>query len=225
MNGPQDLGGAMGFGPVVPEVDEPVFHDDWERRSFAVTLAAGFLGRWNIDMARYARESLPPARYLASSYYEIWALGLEKLLVERGLAGADELAAGRALHPPTPGIRSVARESVGKILGRGGPTERSLAGQPRYTVGAHVRTRNLHPTGHIRLPRYARDKVGKVVALHGAHVFPDTNARGEGEQPQWLYTVAFEGSTLWGPHTTASSVRLDLWESYLDPAEPVSDPQ
>jgi nitrile hydratase len=218
VNGPQDLGGAMGFGPVIPEPDEPVFHAPWERRAFALTLAAGFLGRWNIDMARFARESLPPARYLSSSYYEIWALALERLLVERGLAGADELVAGRALHPPASGIRPVARESVAKILGRGGPTERQVPDEPRYAVGDRVRARNLHPQGHIRLPRYARGKVGEVVARHGAHVFPDTHARGEGEQPQWLYTVAFAGGELWGEHTTAASVRLDLWESYLEPA-------
>jgi nitrile hydratase len=218
VNGPQDLGGAMGFGPVVPEPDEAVFHEPWERRAFALTLAAGFLGRWNIDMARFARESLPPARYLASSYYEIWALALEKLLVERGLAGADEVAAGRALHPPTPGVRPIARESVAKILGRGGPSERSIAGQPRFVVGERVRARNLHPVGHIRLPRYVRGKVGEVVAMHGAHVFPDTHARGDGEHPQWLYTVAFAGAELWGTDTTAGSVRLDLWESYLEPA-------
>ncbi|TIM18145.1 MAG: nitrile hydratase subunit beta, partial [Mesorhizobium sp.] len=80
MNGPQDLGGQMGFGPVAPEKDEPYFHADWERRALGVTLCAGAMGAWNIDESRHARESLHPADYYASSYYEIWIKALETLL-------------------------------------------------------------------------------------------------------------------------------------------------
>jgi nitrile hydratase beta subunit len=221
MNGPHDLGGAMGFGPVVPEPDEAVFHAAWEKRAFAITLAAGFLGRWNIDMARSARESLPPARYLASSYYEIWALALERLLVDRGLVGADEIAARRALRPPSPGVKAVPAGAVAAVLARGGPTERNVTQAPRFAVGDAVRALNMHPLGHVRLPRYVRGKLGKVIAVHEAHVFPDTNARGDGEHPQRLYTVAFSGAELWGPDTTAASVRVDCWESYLARAESV----
>lgn len=219
MNGAQDLGGMMGFGPVLPEADEPVFHAEWERRAFAITVASGFCGRWNIDMARSARESLSPPQYLASSYYEIWFEGLRRLLTARGMVGADELETGRLLRAPLPGISAVPRERVAEILARGGPTERAVAAPARFRVGQSVRTRNLHPTGHTRLPRYARDKVGTVVALHGGHVFPDTNARGEGESPQWLYTVAFSGRTLWGELSSADSVRVDCWESYLMDAD------
>ena len=85
MNGAQDLGGMMGFGPVSPEPDEPAFHAEWEKRALAVTLACGGLGEWNIDMSRHARETLPPPEYLTSSYYEIWTKGLLKLLAARGL--------------------------------------------------------------------------------------------------------------------------------------------
>ncbi len=215
MNGAQDLGGMMGFGPVQPEADEPVFHAEWERRAFAITLASGFCGQWNIDMARSARESLPPAQYLASSYYEIWFEGLRRLLVSRGMLGADELESGSPLHAALPGIRATPRDRVAAVLARGGPTERAAIAPARFAVGQSVRTRNLNPTGHTRLPRYARDKIGTVVALHGTHVFPDTNARGEGESPQWLYTVAFSGKALWGEQSSADSVRVDCWESYL----------
>lgn len=220
MNGPQDLGGAMGFGPVLPEADEPIFHEPWERRAFALTLAAGFLGRWNIDMARSFRESLPPARYLASSYYEIWTLALERLLVARGLVSEEELAAGRPISPASSGLRVPDAAASRKILATGGPTEREPAAAARFAPGDAVITRNMHPVAHTRLPRYARGKHGVIVSCHGAHVFPDTNARAEGEHPQWLYTVAFEGSELWGQDTTADSVRLDLWESYLLPVDP-----
>jgi len=93
VNGVHDMGGMHGFGPVVAEADEPVFHAEWERRAFALTLAAGFLGEWNIDMSRWAREQMPPARYLAASYYEHWLWGLEHLLVERGLLTREEIEA------------------------------------------------------------------------------------------------------------------------------------
>src|SRR5947209_8785534 len=99
MNGAHDMGGMHGFGPVRPEPDEPVFHTEWERRAFALTLAMGMPGGWNIDMSRAARESLPPAEYLAKSYYQIWLAGLEKLLAEGGLAVGEEIAAGHARGP------------------------------------------------------------------------------------------------------------------------------
>src|SRR5262249_21270475 len=96
MNGIHERGGMHGFGPVDPEPNEPVFHHEWERRAFALNLASGFLGRWNIDMGRYAREHMPPAEYLATTYYEHWLYGLERLLVEKGLVTASELAAMRS---------------------------------------------------------------------------------------------------------------------------------
>ena len=119
MNGAQDLGGMMGFGPVEPEADEPVFHSQWERRAFALTMAAGFTGQWNIDMSRSARESLPPAQYLSSSYYEIWFEGLKRLLVDRAMASEEEIAAGRSLAPAKTGPRVLAADSVREALARG----------------------------------------------------------------------------------------------------------
>ncbi len=96
MNGAHDLGGLHGLGPIDPEQDEPVFHADWERRVFALTLAMGARGEWNIDMSRFARESMDPAAYLATSYYEHWLHGLESLLAERGQVTPAELQARMA---------------------------------------------------------------------------------------------------------------------------------
>ncbi len=216
MNGAQDLGGMMGFGPVVPEANEPVFHAQWERRAFALTMAAGFTGQWNIDMSRAARESLPPAQYLSSSYYEIWFEGLKRLLVDRGLLSGEELAAARSLGPAAPGVRVLAPDKVPEALARGGPSERAASGPARFAQGDAVRTLEMNPVHHTRLPRYARGKTGRIVALHGAHVFPDTNAHGLGERPQWLYTVCFEAQELWGADTTAASVCVNCWEPYLE---------
>lgn len=219
MNGAQDLGGAMGFGPIQPEPDEPPFHAGWERRALAVTLAAGATGTWTIDESRHARESLHPADYLASSYYEIWIKGLERLLARHGLVEGRELETGRALAPAIPVRRVLKREAVAPALARGSPADRAPEGPPRFAVGDPVRTRNLHPTGHTRLPRYARDKRGVVERVHGAHVFPDASAQGAGERPQWLYTVRFAGPELWGEASDPTLlVSIDAWDSYLEPA-------
>lgn len=217
MNGAHDMGGAQNFGPVVPEVNEPRFHQAWERRAFALTLAMGGARRWNLDQSRSARESLPPAQYLASSYYQIWLDGLVALMLERGLVTRDELDDGRMREPPARPFSALTAAKVVSALASGASTERQTAGPARFRVGDAVRTLAMNPPTHTRLPRYCRDKRGTVVALHGAHVFPDANARGS-EDPQWLYTVRFEGAELWGTDTSASSVYVDCWEPYLEPA-------
>src|SRR5882672_4383710 len=124
MNGGQDLGGTRGHGPVEPEPNEPAFHAEWERRAFALTLAMGMPGGWNIDMSRFARENRPPDEYLSMSYYQIWLARLEALMAERGLAGDDEIEAGHALHAAQPVKRVLSPADVAKTLHRGGPTGR-----------------------------------------------------------------------------------------------------
>jgi nitrile hydratase subunit beta len=218
MNGAQDMGGMMGFGPIVPEKDEPVFHAAWERRAFALNLAMGASGGWNIDQGRSARESLHPAEYLAKSYYEIWVAGLQKLIAERGLVTEDEIAAGKSLRPPRPVPLVLIAESVPGLLAKGGPTQRTAVKPQRFEVGHWVRARNINPAGHTRLPRYVRGHVGIITHTHGVHVFPDANATGRGEDPQWLYTVRFAARELWGEAADPrATVSVDAWESYLEP--------
>lgn len=218
MNGPQDLGGQMGFGPVDPEVDEPRFHADWERRALALTLAAGTMGVWSIDESRFFRESLHPVDYYSSSYYEIWIKALEWMLVSHDMVTDEELAAGTKLGEGAAARRVLKPEDVGPVLARGGPADRQLDDPPDFAPGDRVRTRIFHPTGHTRLPRYARGKAGRIEAHHGGFVFPDTNAMGQGEQPQHLYTVVFDGPEIWGPDSDPRlTVSIDAWESYLEP--------
>lgn len=219
MNGGADMGGMQGFGPVRHEGEnEPKFHAAWEKRVLAMTLAVGATGQWNIDMSRSARESLPPPQYFAKSYYEIWLAGIEKLMIERGMISAEEVDAGRVLAPPKKLPRILTAEAVPVVLAKGGPTERPSDQPARFKVGDRVRARNMHPAGHTRLPRYVRGHIGTIELLHGVHVFPDSNAKGQGEQPQWLYTVRFEGRALWGPDADpALSVSVDAWDSYLEP--------
>ena len=219
MNGAQDLGGMMGFGPVIAEKNEPVFHADWEKRALGVTLCCGVLGEWNIDISRHARETLHPADYLSSSYYEIWTKGLLKLLAARGLVSREEIEAGRSLVAPKATRPPLKAADVPARLAGGGPCDRPLDRAARFAIGDRVRTRNIHPTGHTRLPRYARGKLGVIESRQGSFVFPDSNAHGKGEDPQWIYSVVFKGPELWGAESDpALSVAIDCWEPYLESA-------
>jgi nitrile hydratase subunit beta len=218
MNGVHDMGGMHGFGTVSPEPHEPVFHADWERRVLALTLAMGATGEWNLDASRFARENRPPDEYLNKSYYEIWLAGLQRLLAEHGLVSEDEISAGRALEPCKPVRKILAAADVAAALTRGAATNRERAQPAVFNVGDRVRAKNMNPHTHTRLPRYVRGHIGTVSATHGCHVFPDTNAHGRDEDPQWLYTVSFDGRELWGPEADrALTVSIDAFEPYLEP--------
>jgi nitrile hydratase subunit beta len=218
MDGIHDMGGMHGFGKVEPKQDEPVFHAPWEGRTMALNRALGYTGIWTIDQTRYGIERLPPDVYLNSSYYKKWAVRLENLLIEKGLIGADELKAGHSLRPGKQLKRTLAAADVPNTLSRGSFT-RPAPGPAGFKPGDRVRTKNIHPETHTRLPRYARDRVGVIEAVRGCHVFPDTAAIGKGDDPQWLYTVLFDGRELWGKDTDPTlKISIEAFEPYLDPA-------
>ena len=207
MNGVHDMGGVHGLGPVAPDPDEPLFHEPWESRVLALTLATAAWGRWNIDVSRHARESIRGERYLPMSYYERWFDGLTTLLEASDLM---------AMEAATPQLRA---EAVLPAMRRRNPYSRPEAGPARFAVGDHVRARIINPVGHTRLPRYARGRAGVIDADHGVHVFPDSNAHGQGEDPRRLYGVLFTARELWGEAAAErDTVRMDLWEPYLEPA-------
>jgi nitrile hydratase subunit beta len=219
MDGGQDMGGVPWSEPVKPEPNEPTFHAEWERRAFALTLAMSMPGGWNIDMSRFAREDRPPDEYRAMSYYQIWLAGLERLILERKLIAEDEVAAGKTLHPAKPVTRILTSDGVAAMLHRGGPTERATTRPARFAVGARVRAKIMNPPTHTRLPGYVRGHAGTIERVLGYHVFPDSNATGKGEDPQWLYTVTFSGAELWGKDSDPTlDISVDAWEPYLDPA-------
>lgn len=222
MNGAHDLGGRHGFGPIdpEPEAQEPVFHDAWERRIFGLALAVGALGRWNLDMSRFARERQHPVEYLRHTYYENWLAGLERLLVEKGLVTSEELATGKAAGVADTETRQrvLKAENVAKVMAKGSPVTMNIGTSPRFKSGDRVRAMNRHPIGHTRQPRYVRGRIGVIHAYYGAHIFPDRNAEGS-KEGRHLYNVRFEASELWGvPANGRSAVYVDLWEDYLEPA-------
>lgn len=221
MNGVHDLGGMQGFGPVAPEPEttEPLFHTEWERRAFALTLACGALGKWSLDKARFVRESMEPAHYLRSSYYEKWFEAVSRQLVETGLVTAEEMDGSAAPVSIAPGSARVLKAAVvDAVLAKGSPTALDAPAPARFGVGDRVRARNLHPAGHTRAPRYVRGHAGTVVLHHGGHVFADASASGE-RRGEHLYTVRFMAREIWGADAAeGDSVMVDLWEPHLEPA-------
>ena len=217
MNGVHDMGGMHGMGPIDHEKDEPVFHASWEARVFAMNRALGAWGKWNLDASRHSRELIPPVEYLRMSYYEKWVAGLTELAVEHGLVTRAELETGVPSSPKA--MPPLTADSVSRLISRGQPAKRDVAVNARFKAGQRVRARNINPTGHTRLPRYARGKLGVIVVDHGVFVLPDSNAHFKGENPQHLYSVRFAARELWGtqaaPH---DSVYLDMWDDYLDHA-------
>jgi len=218
MNGIHDMGGMDGFGAVHPDENGPVFHGAWEGVVMAASRVMGAIGAWNIDQGRYGIEQLPPHLYL-SSYYHRWLARCEWALVKYGYADADEIAAGRSLRPGKAAPRGKFTMANLDRVGSRGSYARPQSAAARFAVGDRVRARNMHPRGHTRLPRYVRGHIGVVERLHGCQVFPDSAAAGEGDNPQWLYTVRFDGRDLWGADADPTlKVSVEAFEPYLDAA-------
>jgi nitrile hydratase len=217
MDGIHDMGGMDGFGKIEVEENEPPFHEKWEGRVMAMQRAMIFAGAWAIDHLRYAQERIPPHIYLDASYYQKWALGMETNVVERGFASADEIEAGHALRRGRTLARKFTSDLVPEKLTRGS-FYREPQAPARFHPGDRVRTKNIHPATHTRLPRYARDKIGVIERNNGCQIFPDSVAANLGDNPQWLYTVVFDGRELWGPDSDPTlKVSIEAFEPYLDP--------
>ncbi|MBT3369938.1 MAG: nitrile hydratase subunit beta [Rhodospirillaceae bacterium] len=217
MDGIHDMGGMDGFGPIPIEQDEPVFHAPWEGRMWALNAALGALGHWNIDAGRYALEQMNPALYLNSSYYLRWLYRTEDILV------AHEMVSREEIETP-PGQRQVEKQaeplSHAEIVARARAAKSARSDvdvTAGFKAGDLVRARNIHPTGHTRLPRYVRGRTGLIEKDYGVFVFPDTRAVFAGDKPQHLYSVSFTAQELWGEEAAAKDkVYLDIWDDYLE---------
>jgi nitrile hydratase len=217
MNGIHDMGGMHGLGPIVYDKNEPVFHGVWEGRVWGLISNLGPWGRgrrWG--NSRYDLERIPPAEYLRMSYYERWFTLIVNRLLRSDLITPAELETGKAdprrpkptLLPAAPPTATVTASQNARIIAR-------------FKPGQKVRSRNLHPVGHTRQPRYTRGKLGVIVRDNGTFAVQDTDTDGQSlrGRPQHVYCVRFAARELWGDAASSrDSVYVDLWEDYLEHA-------
>lgn len=217
MDGIHDMGGMQGFGRTMTPRAGPPFAEPWEGKAFALGLLAIRAAGSNLHAFRHAVERVPPADYL-SGYYSRWLAGAQNLLADSGIVSDQEVAARAARlrgeqvdepPPPTPNQPDMASGGPGNL--------RSLDRPPAFAVGDIVRTKDLDPVGHTRLPRYVRRRSGTVTAVQPAQVFPDSAAHYLGEDPQHVYSVEFSSAQLWGAGAEPFSLTIDLFEPYLEP--------
>ena len=200
----------------------PSFTPIGRRRAYALVSLVMGAAQVNIDEFRHAIERIPPARYLASSYYERWIAAAETVLVEHGIATRDELLAKEdAAIDPRQIANAVATHGPAPVKDQPG----SKPPRARFAKGDRVRARNMNPSGHTRLPRYVRGKAGVIARDWGVFVFPDTNAHHAGTKPQHCYSVLFGARELWGKPTSREQLYIDLWEDYLEPIASKSKPK
>jgi nitrile hydratase len=219
MNGVHDMGGQQDMGPVVYEKDEPVFHASWEARIYALNRAMRALRKWSLDTDRHALELMSPVDYLRMSYYERWVYRLEAHVVQYGLVSREEIESGQPAPSFTKASPALTLATADRWLDRGIASSHDPSVRPSFKVSQRVRARNINPTGHTRLPRYARGKIGVIVRDHGVYIFPDSNAHFQGEKRQHVYSVRFAARELWGASASPrDSVHLDVWDDYLERA-------
>jgi nitrile hydratase len=219
MNGVHDMGGMHGMGPIQEEKNEPVFHERWEGRVFALRRATAAWGRWNLDGTRHEVELVPPAEYLRMSYYERQFAAFLETLVKSGLVTREEIESGTPAQGSPKAVPALSVEKATALIAKGAPASRNVPVAARFQTGQRVRARNINPPTHTRLPRYARGKLGVIERDHGVFVFPDTNAQGLGEKPQHVYSVRFTARELWGDDAKPKdTVVVAMWDDYLEPA-------
>lgn len=217
MNGAHDLGGMQGFGPVLPEKNEPVFHAAWEGRLVAIRRALIAAGKLPGSI-RLGIERLPAAEYFSESYYEHWYASVVWMLIEHGVVTPEEISSGKPAAGSLKSSVAVTAEEAVKVPFRVPHGMLNVDVPQRFAAGQKVRARNIHPPRHTRLPRYVRGHVGTVEQTRGVQAFPDTDVYGLGQNPQHVYSVRFAARELWGEAASSrNSVYLDLWEAYLEP--------
>jgi nitrile hydratase len=181
-----------GFGRLDIETDERLFHEPWEGRVWRLQRAV--IGpNTTIDRIRYTIEQMPPAEYLAASYYERWLWALERLATEQGLLDGTD-------RPP--------------VIKRPSPATPTWTG--RFQPGETVRVRNAVTGGHTRVPRYLRRHIGRIERVAFAWPNPGESAEtGVYGAPELVYTVAFAAADLFGP-AADHTLTADLGESDLE---------
>lgn len=221
MDGIHDLGGRHGFGKVINDEQtnaggEIQFQEPYEARVRAMVTLMTPAPDWNIDWFRHCRELIDPADYLTRPYFDQWVQSYGAMLVNSGWATIDELSTGKSsqnisgVKPPVN-----AQQALDYVVTHR-QFDSDVSAEPQFQLNDPVHTTTAVPTGHTRLPAYARGRSGTVIAHHGAHIFPDAMALNE-KRYEHLYTIEFKCDDLWPESKgSADTVTLDLWESYLE---------
>jgi nitrile hydratase len=219
MDGIHDMGGTEGWGTVKIDPDEPVFAEQWEGRAFALSLASMGVSGTNLDAFRHALERQHPLDYLSDGYYGRWINTAELLCVDSGIIAPGAVEA-RARNIRGEDVKQPADVETNKPQYErgGGGSLRQIEDTPKFEAGQTVRASSVRKSGHTRLPAYVRGHAGVVIAQRPAAVLPDSTAHFTGEDPQHVYTVEFTSAELWGETAEKSTVRIDLFESYLEAA-------
>lgn len=219
MDGIHDMGGTQGWGTVVIDPDEPLWHEPWEAKAFAFGALSARLSGQNLDAMRHAIDRQHPLDYLADGYYGRWLACVETMLIDSNIlapgaveARARKLRGEDVSEPEQPEPHKPDYEPSA-----GGSLRPDCDREPRFTVGDTVRTKTLANTGHTRLVHYIRGHEGTVVALQPAQVLPDTHAAFIAENAQPVYAVAFTSTELWGPDAEPFTLTIDCYDDYLEP--------
>ena len=211
MDGPHDLGGKDGFGPV--DTAAPPFTQDWEARQWALSKNVPLPGG-TIDFWRHGIENMDPATYLSIPYFEKWCLNEIAHRVDQGLFTLDEILTGTPETRQDPPADPLDMDgTLARLRANNKDFRVEMATPPAFAIGDRVQTLNTPTPGHTRLPAYARGHTGTVIAHHGGHLYADAGAVGE-HRGEHLYTVEFTAAELWGSDTL-DTICLDLWEPYL----------
>ncbi len=218
MNGIHDLGGMDNFGPIEVEANEPVFHEDWERKIYALTIGLLPAGYCNIDEMRRTTENIDSAIYLQAKYYQKWVLTLESILLEKNVLTQEEIETGKSIRTEGGDSRPAApKEMLEFAMSNPMPASLDVEIDAKFKVGDEILAKNIHPLHHTRTPRYIRGKRGVILKDYGVFLLADTNAHGGPDKPQHVYSVQFMARELWGEEANANdSVCIDLHDDYLD---------
>lgn len=212
MDGPHDLGGKDGFGPV--DVNAPPFREEWEKRQWALSKNVP-IPHGTIDWWRHGIETMDPVTYATEPYFAKWCLNEIAHRVDRGLFTLEEVLTGASDgKDASPAPPLDLNGALARLRANNTDFRVEMETKPAFGLGETVRTLNHPVAGHTRLPAYARGHTGTVIAHHGGHLYADAGAAGE-HRGEHLYTVEFTAAELWGKDDP-DTICLDLWEPYLE---------
>jgi nitrile hydratase beta subunit len=226
VNGCYDIGGAAELGPVPVDDDGAVFREPWEGLVMGMSLGGVASGAFTRDQHRAAGGAIHPALYLAASHYEWWMYSLETILVRAGLVSRNEIESRVAEVTENPDLplpdndNAELTERIKMVIAHGIPGW-ELDTEPIFAAGDTVRAKVVrveHWTGTTRMPAFVQGREGVIEAVLWPEPLSNPVDAG-GDQPvEHLYAVRFQASDLWPDANPNDTIRIQLWESHLEPA-------